>query len=142
MTESTDKKLPVLGILSTIFGAISLIPMAGVISPVGLILGIIGLFKDATKVMAIIGTSLSVVGVLTSPILWGLIACAIDPEGCKEEVSEFESGYESSMEESDIDGSVEIDMEEIQKQLDKATAEAERAMEEVEKVIEDHESQP
>jgi hypothetical protein len=96
---NSEKKTPVLGILSTIAGGISLIPFLGVVSPVGLILGVIGLVKETPKLMSIIGTSLSVLGVATSPILWALVACTFDSAQCETDAKETPV-IEQSVEES------------------------------------------
>ena len=73
-----EPKAPVLGILSTICGGASLAPFLGIISPIGLVLGIIGLKVDRKKTLSIIGTTLSVIGLATSPVLWclsGIVDC-------------------------------------------------------------------
>ena len=80
--QPTEDKKPILGILSTIFGGISMVPFLGIVSPLGLILGVIGLWKDSKKLMSIIGTSISVVGILTSPTLWVAVSCTLDSESC------------------------------------------------------------
>lgn len=85
-TSSGDT--PVLGIISTICGGASLAPFLGIISPVGLVLGIIGLKKEKKKTLSIIGTVLSVIGILTSPILWCITGIAdCDEKADTEEIS-------------------------------------------------------
>jgi hypothetical protein len=84
-TQSDASSKQVLGILSTVFGGLSMVPFLGIVSPLGFILGVIGLFKDPKKLMAIIGTSISALGMLTSPVLWTTIACTLDSESCKTE---------------------------------------------------------
>jgi hypothetical protein len=73
MTDTKESKA--LGILSIVIGGISLAPFLGVVSVVGLVLGVIGLIKSTEKLLPIIGTAISTVGVLTSPSLWFLMAC-------------------------------------------------------------------
>jgi hypothetical protein len=82
--EQMSKSTPVLGILSVVFGGISLFPFFGIVSPIGLILGIIALTKKQ-KITGIIGTSVSALGIATSPILWVAILCLVNPGGdaCK-----------------------------------------------------------
>ena len=80
--QPTEDKKPVLGILSTIFGGISMVPLLGMASPVGLILGVIGLWKDGKKLMSIIGISISILGILTSPTLWVAVICTLGSESC------------------------------------------------------------
>lgn len=87
--DPIENKKQVFGILSTIFGGLSMLPFLGIISPLGLLLGIMGLRRDGKKLMSIIGTSLSVLGVFTSPLLWAAIAgiwasavCIISPSSC------------------------------------------------------------
>lgn len=86
MTNETSQKdtstSQVFGILGTVFGGISLVPFFGIVSPLGLLLSVIGLFKDTKKLMAIIGASISMLGFITSPILWGALACTFDSESC------------------------------------------------------------
>ena len=79
--EDTSTK-QVFGILGTIFGGISLVPFLGIISPLGMLLSVIGLFKDKKKLMAIIGASISAFSIATSPTLWITAACTFDSDGC------------------------------------------------------------
>ena len=83
---TTEKKTPIFGILSTIFGAVSIIPipMFGFLSLIGLPFGVIGLFRKETT-LAIIGTVLSVVGVATSPVMWATVGCMLNSESCVQE---------------------------------------------------------
>lgn len=82
--DQMSKSTPVLGILSIVFGGISMLPLLGIVSPLGVILGIIALVKKQ-KITGVIGTSISVVGVATSPLLWALVLCLLNPESeaCK-----------------------------------------------------------
>lgn len=87
MSETTqaqpvEDKKPILGILSTIFGGISMVPLLGLVSPIGLLLGVIGLWKDSKKLMSIIGTCISILGVATSPTLWVTVSCVLGSESC------------------------------------------------------------
>jgi hypothetical protein len=70
------KQTPVFGILSIVFGGIALMPFLGIISPIGLILGIIALYKKE-NITGIIGTSISGLAAATSPILWAIVICGI-----------------------------------------------------------------
>jgi hypothetical protein len=82
-----DKKKAanILGILSIIFGAASFIPFMGFLSIIGAIAGTIGIFlKEYTK--NIIGTSLSIIGLITSPMLLGAIYCLFTD--CEAKVTE------------------------------------------------------
>lgn len=86
--QDLSKSTPVLGILSIVFAGISLLPFLGVVSPIGLILGIIALVKKQ-KITGVIGTSISALGIATSPILWALVVCTINPSSdmCKPNVN-------------------------------------------------------
>jgi hypothetical protein len=95
--EQLSKQTPVLGILSIVFGGISMIPLLGIVSPIGLILGIIALVKRQ-KITGIIGTSVSVLGVATSPILWALVVCSINPSSDSCNVESRSSRIERSVE--------------------------------------------
>lgn len=77
--EQMSKTTPVLGILSIVFGGLSMLPLLGIVSPIGLILGIVALVKKQ-KITGVIGTSISVLGVVTSPILWALVTCTVNPD--------------------------------------------------------------
>ena len=85
MENNSEKSISVLGLLSTIFGSLSIVPFLGIFSVVGLILGIISLIKKGGT-LAIIGTALSVVGVSTSPSLWALVICSFNSETCTQTI--------------------------------------------------------
>ncbi len=93
MNEENKSPNQVFGILSIVFAVLSFIPMVGVVSILGLIFGIIGIFKEAKNTLSIIGTVLSAAGAITSPILWALIVCSFNPEAkmCKPEETTQES---------------------------------------------------
>lgn len=83
--REASQKTPVLGILSIVFGAVSLLPLVGIISPVGFVLGVIGILRGQ-RITGLIGTALSLVGMATSPILWAVVTglafkamCGINP---------------------------------------------------------------
>ncbi|WP_156612489.1 hypothetical protein [Paramagnetospirillum marisnigri] len=64
----------VAGILSIVFGGISVFIFSIVTSPIGFIAGIFGLMKPGTgRVLSIIGIILSIVGALTSPVIMGMV---------------------------------------------------------------------
>lgn len=79
-----SKSTPVLGILSIVFGGISMVPLLGIVSPIGLVLGIIALVKKQ-RITGVIGTSISTLGIATSPLLWALVLCTANPsaDACK-----------------------------------------------------------
>jgi|CXWL01.1.fsa_nt_gi hypothetical protein len=87
--QDLSKSTPVLGILSIVFGGISMLPFLGVVSPIGLILGIIALVKKQ-KITGVIGTSISAIGIATSPILWGIVICTVNPSACPEKTDSNE----------------------------------------------------
>ena len=67
------KRKPIISILSTVVAAISMLPMLGIASLVGLVLGIVGFFRER-HVTAIIGTVLSAISLAFSPTAWALLA--------------------------------------------------------------------
>ncbi|MDG1285983.1 MAG: hypothetical protein P8P30_00285 [Rickettsiales bacterium] len=90
MTEkshNTEKKISVLGLLSIIFGGLSMVPLMGILSFPGLVLGVIGLVRKGGT-LAIVGTVLSCVGVATSPTLWAMVGCTFNPSACEEMAEE------------------------------------------------------
>ncbi len=87
--QDLSKSTPVLGILSIVFGGISMLPFLGVVSPIGLILGIVALVKKQ-KITGVIGTSISAIGIATSPILWGIVICTVNPSACPEKTDSNE----------------------------------------------------
>lgn len=94
--NNNDGKKQIFGILSTVVGGVSLVPFLGILSPIGLVLGVVGLFKDSKNLMSIIGTVVSVIGIATSPILWGVVGCTF---GHCENIAKNtvdSSGYHSS----------------------------------------------
>jgi hypothetical protein len=65
------RKKPILSIISTVLGGVSLLPFLGIASLPGLIMGIVGYVRER-HVTGIVGTLLSVAGIATSPTVWGL----------------------------------------------------------------------
>lgn len=94
--KNNQKNISVLGLLSTIFGGLSLVPFLGIFSVPGLILGIIGLIKKGGT-LAIVGTALSAVGVATSPTLWAIAICSVDPQSCEQTVENKLESAESRL---------------------------------------------
>ena len=78
-----EKNIPALGLLSTIFGALSMVPFLGIFSIAGLILGIISFIKKGKK-WAIIGMTISALGIATSPSIWAIVICSVSPESCEQ----------------------------------------------------------
>ena len=120
-TQPTEDKKPILGILSTIFGGISMVPFLGIVSPLGLILGVIGLWKDSKKLMSIIGTCISILGVVTSPILWAAVSCTLNSESCVADEDTTTSLNEIKDSLSGMDKIVEKAVEDAVKQANEKT---------------------
>lgn len=67
------KRKPIISILSIVIAAVSMLPMLGIASLLGLLLGIVGIFRER-HVTAIIGAVLSAVSLIISPTAWALLA--------------------------------------------------------------------
>jgi len=57
---------PLFGGISLFLGLVSLIPFVGLLSPISLLLGVIGLFADPSRKVAVTGILVSLIGVTTS----------------------------------------------------------------------------
>lgn len=71
-TNVRKRRKPILSIISTILGGVSLLPFLGMASLAGVPVGVIGYIRER-HVTAIIGTVLSIAGIATSPIVWALL---------------------------------------------------------------------
>ena len=75
------KKSPsnVIGILSVVFGGLSLFMIALLFVPLGVLFGILSLLKRrvAAVILGVVGIFLSVIGFLTSPLLMGLLGLGL-----------------------------------------------------------------
>jgi len=75
------KKSPsnVIGILSVVFGGVSIFTLALLFVPLGVLFGVLSLLKRrvAAITLGVVGLLLSVIGFLTSPLLMGLLGISM-----------------------------------------------------------------
>ena len=99
------KKIAGFGVLSIIFGAISLIPSLGLVSIIGVLFGLIALIRKEL-ITAVAGLVVSAIGVATSPFLLILIQCSINAEYCKQANETVENNVSAIIEQGEtlVDG--------------------------------------
>ena len=65
------------GIVSFIIGIIGIFLLSFILSPLALLFGIISLFRESSKVWALLGVICAIIGAVTSPILMGILGIGI-----------------------------------------------------------------
>lgn len=98
--RNRKKKTAVFGVLSIIFGTISLIPFLGLISVLGVLFGLVALIRREF-ITAIIGLVISAISVSLSPVLLMLVKCSINAEHCEQMSTKIESHIDTVIEQGE-----------------------------------------
>lgn len=87
-----------LGIWSVIIGSVSMMPFFGILSPIGLVLGIFALLRNQ-RVVAILGAAISAFSVATSPVLLALMFCLPSQNRCEPIVQNVKAEFHQKIQE-------------------------------------------